>query len=158
MQKSSITAKTYTYNRLMMEGEYIQIFTDNSKWPSDHYIGRGEYENWPMEGYTVEGFATKIASGVIEVTEVPHMIPADEIDQYVLWSKVAAKVEHIRIHGFNVSECPHCSSTNIEIDGEEETDGCAQDWATWQHWSQWCNDCPDFKASGQYVTQSGGSY
>jgi hypothetical protein len=35
------------------------------------------------------------------------------------------------------SGCPECGG-DVEGDGESETDGCAQDWATFTHWSVWC--------------------
>ena len=100
----------------------------------------------------------KLSFGLIVVNDVPYMIPVDEISKYVTWSKVESAIEHNRTHGVNVDKCPFCDSIDLEADGEEETDGCAQDWATVCHWSLWCNNCDDFSQSGQYITASGGRY
>jgi len=35
------------------------------------------------------------------------------------------------------NSCPDCGAS-VEWDGEQESDGCEQDWATFQHWSTWC--------------------
>ena len=142
----------------MMEGDYITIFTDPSKDPDYFYIGQGHYENWRSESYSIKDFAVKVSVGLIVVTDVPYMINVEEIDKYVTWSKVQSAIEHNRTHGFDIRECPHCGSEELEADGEEETDGCSQDWATVCHWSMWCNNCDDFSQSGQYITASGGNY
>lgn len=149
--------KTYTYDRLMMdESGYITVLEDPSKHPDDIYMGQGEYRNWTMYGYTIEQFAAKIVAGVFMVTEVPELVPVDEIGRMQEWLKVVASIQQIHEKGFNVTKCPCCDSQNIEADGDSEADGCEQDWAIWHYWSVWCNDCPDFKHSGKYVAQSGG--
>ena len=156
--EKTIEVRTYPYERLMMEGEYITIFTDPSKDPDEVYLGHGEYANWRSESYTVKDFAIKVSVGLIVVTDVPYMICVEDIDKYVTWSKVESAIEHNRTHGVDVDKCPFCGSSELEGDAEGETDGCAQDWATVCHWSLWCNNCDDFSQRGQYITASGGSY
>ena len=136
---------------------YIAVYSNPKHHPRDAYLGHGEWENWVMDCFTIEGCAKQILFGKIVVEEVPEMVSRYDMKPMQVWNKVEQRVAEMRERGdFRVDKCPCCGSENIERDGEQESDGCAQDWATWQYWSIWCRDCPDFSYSGQYVVNSGG--
>ena len=150
--------RTYTYDKLMIGDGMVGIYTNPKRHPEDAYLGHGEYANWKSEYYSIEEFAKLIVVGKIIVEEVPNMISRYEMNTMQEWMKVERKVAEMKEKGFDVDKCPHCGSTNIDGDGDAETDGCSADWATWHYWSIWCNDCDDFSHSGKYVAQSGGWY
>ena len=139
-----------------MREDEIAVYRNPKHHPDDAYLGHGEWTNWVMDCFTIEGFAKQILFGKIVVEEVPHMVSRYEMEPMQIWNKVEKRVAEMRERGFEVDECPCCGSENIEQDADGESDGCAADWATWVYWSIWCEDCDDFRFSNQYVVNSGG--
>ena len=148
--------RTYTYEKLMIKEDEIAIYSNPKHDPRDAYLGHGEWTNWVMDCFTIEGMAKQILFGKIVVEEVPEMVSRYEMKPMQVWNKVEQRVAEMRERGFTVDKCPHCNSENIDSDGDRESDGCEADWATWEYWSIWCKDCDDFKFSNQYVVNSGG--
>ena len=149
--------RTYTYEKLMIREDEIAVYSNPKHHPRDAYLGHGEWTNWTMGCFTIEGFAKQILFGKIVVEEVPEMVSRYKMEPMQVWNKVEQRVAEMRERGnFTVDKCPCCGSENIEQDADQESDGCAADWATWVYWSIWCEDCDDFKLSNQYVVNSGG--